>query len=253
MTHTITSGLGQQRGLSRRHFLQRSARTGVWLSCAPTASILAMDQAGAQTTAPTATQTAEIAPSSVLVRDGDVLFRASTPDTVSRLIAQFSPLSPAQWTHVGIVRVLPSAPEVPLVIHAMPERGVIVEPLDAFVSPEQAIDFALLRPSQAQWASDIAAQAQRYVGRPFDNEMRTSDEDRIYCTELVAKVWSAVAKHHAHGRGRPRLVRLSTVRVPLYAEPIVHPDGMFRDLLSKGDFILVGVGHAGRSTQRPTL
>lgn len=175
----------------------------------------------------------------IAVANGDVVFRVSAPDMVSRLIQEFSPIKPALWTHVGVIHV-PQGPHGSLshqasgaeVIHAMPEVGVIRQGLAAFAAPDQSQGLALLRPRQPQTAAQISINARTLVGLPFDNRMRLSDTHQIYCTQLIAMAWL--------GRARVQTSDISTLRVPMYPEPIIHPDSLYLDMLSSGEFSLLG-------------
>jgi len=161
---------------------------------------------------------------------GDVIYRASTPDTVSLLIQQFSPLPQALWTHVGIVLQSNNTlgQSVWHVLHALPEVGVSLDPLASFSDPSQARALAVLRPQSPSLAKQLVHTAMPHLGKPFDNAMRLSDTQTLYCTQLLALAWPR------HG------AVLSRIRVPMYSEPIIHPDGLWLDMLNSGDFKLLG-------------
>jgi len=172
------------------------------------------------------------APTDIALLSGDVIYRASAPDAVSLLIAQFSPLPQSLWTHVGIV-VQSSTTGQALwhVLHAMPDVGVALEPLASFTSSAQARELAVLRPQSPRLAQQLVHSAMAHLGKPFDNAMRWSDTDSLYCTQLLALAWP---KHSAHSAGSSR------IRVPMYSEPVLHPDSLWLDMLKSGDFKLLG-------------
>lgn len=208
---------------ARRLWLQRSAQIGL-LMCAGTSTCAAL----AWDESPSDQST------SVQVQDGDVIFRDCTPDETTKLIKQVSPVKPGRWTHVGVIRWRQGLDPTPAVIHASPERkSVIAEPMSEFIGPEQAQGFALLRPSHHPRSAQLSEQAQSFMGMPFDYEMRTSDLQTLYCTELVARAWVGSI-------GGRNVRNFATIRVATYPEPILHADALFAGLLGQGDFVLMG-------------
>jgi len=153
---------------------------------------------------------------------GDLAFRLGLPgDWITRAIVAHSPLPKGQWTHVGVVV---SGGANPLIVHAMPDLGVHVEPWIDFTSPRQAAATALLSMQDARLARRFALAAARHIGKRFDHRLAWSDDDRMYCTELAVKSLAAVGVE----------LEVPKIRVPFYREPVVHPDSLFESLVSSG-------------------
>lgn len=153
---------------------------------------------------------------------GDLAFRLGLPgDWITRAIVAYSPLSQARWTHVGVVV---SGGANPLIVHAMPDRGVHVESWSDFASPRQAAATALLSMQDARLARRFALAAARHIGKRFDHRLAWSDDDRMYCTELVVKSLAAVGAD----------LDVPKIRVPFYREPVLHPDSLFESLVASG-------------------
>jgi len=156
---------------------------------------------------------------------GDLAFRLGLPgDWITRAIVAYSPISQSQWTHVGVVV---GSGANPLIVHAMPDRGVHLESWSDFAGPHQAAATALLSMRDAQMSMRFALAAARHLGKRFDHRLAWSDDDKMYCTELVVKSLQSV------GIG----IDVAKIRVPFYREPVVHPDSLFSALLESGFFL----------------
>lgn len=153
------------------------------------------------------------------IRVGSIAFRLGLPDAVTRAIVAHSPLPPAQrkYSHAGIVAATGRH-----VIHALPRVGVHVSTIDEFVAESRDVAFLLPPPSARALA--IANAAASMLGAPFDDDLRLSESDALYCTELVA---CALKKTGV-------LVDPRLLRVPFFDEPVIHPDTLFLDLLAAG-------------------
>ena len=153
---------------------------------------------------------------------GDLAFRLGLPgDWITRAIVVHSPMPEGRWTHVGVVV---SGGANPLIIHAMPDLGVHVEQWSDFASPRQAAATALLSMQDARLARRFALAAASHLGKRFDHRLAWSDDDRMYCTELVVKSLGAVGVE----------LEVPKIRVPFYREPVVHPDSLFAALVYSG-------------------
>ena len=146
------------------------------------------------------------------LRPGDLVFRrgrGGVSDAIA--IASGSALA---WTHVGIV-VQPPSFAGPLVLHAIDGRGVVIDPPERFFSEIEASAGAVVR---LRGGAAAAQHALAYAGRPFDHSLAMSEQDRLYCTELVV-----VALRAAGVVIDPPLRRL-----PLVSEPVLMPDDLYR-------------------------
>jgi len=158
------------------------------------------------------------------MQPGDLAFRRGLPqDWITRAIVAHSPQRERQWTHVGVVV---SSGANPLIVHAMPERGVHLESWSDFASPHQAAATALLSVQDARMGRRFALAAAKHLGKRFDHRLAWSDDDRMYCTELVVKSLQAV------GVG----IDVAKIEVPFYRERVLHPDSLFSALLESGAF-----------------
>lgn len=114
-----------------------------------------------------------------------------------------------------------------MVVHAMPSEGerpggVLLEPLTAFLAPEVAADAAIKRLPLLNEAQRrvLLPTATTWLGRPFDQGLRYSDDSAFYCTELVLKLFMT-AGHDLHNQ--VELLRFFTVD-----EDIASPDALAR-------------------------
>ena len=86
-----------------------------------------------------------------------------------------------------------------LVAHSVPEEGeqaggVRLDPLEQFLAPDTAVDWAALR--LIEESNERAVASTRWVesmnGVPFDVTFDLSDEQSLYCTELVWRAYLEV-------------------------------------------------------------
>lgn len=161
---------------------------------------------------------------SVSHQAGDIIFRRAHFDEITFLIDRFSPNNPPVWTHVGIV--VPDQLGHPnFIVHAIIDEGVTFHTLGTFLDKNAGVRFACLRHPDPNTGVRIAQYAASLVGRVFDKNLIMSDEGKsIYCTELVE-----LAVYEAGIN-----VETQRIQVPLYREPIIHPDAQFAHLAQLG-------------------
>lgn len=127
------------------------------------------------------------------LRSGDLVFRRGRTMT-SRSVLAVDP-SP-RYSHVGLIRVGDGAVRV---VHALPPEGdgadaggIVVEPLDAFLSLPAASAAAIYRlragSAAAGEAAAEAAWGYALAAVPFDQGFDLRSDRALYCTELV---WAA--------------------------------------------------------------
>jgi hypothetical protein len=132
-------------------------------------------------------------PDGTIPREGDLLFRRGT-SPASRLVLELERSS--GYSHVGI---LTAADGDFAVLHVSvgeeepaPDR-VRQDPLPAFLAPDRAAAWALLRLREgADRAGPLAvAAARRYLEArtAFDPALDLEDDRRLYCTELVWRAY----------------------------------------------------------------
>lgn len=172
----------------------------------------------------------QLAPPSVELLDGDLVFRAGV-DAIGRMVLSYG--DRPRFSHVGmVVRVAGET----LVVHALPKTpgdggGVRVDRLGSFSSPLRASDvgyYRLERLTQEQ-RREIHRYLFERVGTPFDLRFEYSTDDSMYCTELVLKALARVGVEVASS--------LDTVRVIAMDEPAFSPDALrqsvqFQELVS---------------------
>lgn len=114
---------------------------------------------------------------------GDIVFRrgvGAVADTVA-VASTISSAGQARWTHVGIV-ARPTDGGPLYVIHAIDDRGVVADPPERFFSPAEASAGEVVRFEGGKQAAMIAI---GFVGRPFDGALSLTDEEHLYCSELI--------------------------------------------------------------------
>lgn len=155
------------------------------------------------------------------LKDGDLVFRRGR-DLMAHLILAKEQSS--RFSHVGMV-VFQGGQA--MVVHAMPAEddrpgGVLLEPLTVFLAPAVAADATIKRLPLLNEAQRrvLLLNATSWLGRPFDQELRYSDDSAFYCTELVLKLFKA-AGHDLYAQIEP--LRFFTVD-----EDIASPDALAR-------------------------
>ncbi|WP_448380345.1 YiiX/YebB-like N1pC/P60 family cysteine hydrolase [Gloeomargarita sp.] len=149
--------------------------------------------------------------------DGDLIFRTGS-DIISRAVLTQS--HAARFAHVGII--LKSESEL-VVVHALPgdhrsPGGVVLEPLRTFAAQDKAIAIGFYRVKHIN--SNIRNHVRNYslaqVGKPFDYRFLLSDDQQLYCTELVVKAFAEA--------GINLTTSLPKLRIMLMPEPVFPPD-----------------------------
>lgn len=153
------------------------------------------------------------------LQPGDIVFRRGVGVVADAVAAaSFSSSGRATWTHVGIV-AQPVAGGPLYVIHAIDDRGVVMDPPERFFSAAEASAGSFVRVEGGEGAARAAL---NFVGRPFDTLLTLSDQDALYCTELVS-----VAIRQA---GKPLEVPMR--KLPLN-DPAMFPDDLYRALVAQ--------------------
>lgn len=149
--------------------------------------------------------------------DGDLVFRTGR-DIMSRLI--LSQGDSSRFSHVGVILRRGSGV---VVVHALPQDGhspggVLVEPISVFASSDNASDIGFYRVKgvNANSRNNIREYVLRQVGKPFDDAFLLSEDEKLYCTELVLKAFAAAGNRVATSVPR--------IQIMLLAEPVMPPD-----------------------------
>lgn len=151
------------------------------------------------------------------LRDGDIIFRRGHDATSHAvLIADGT----SQFSHVGIVV---KRNGVAYVIHAVPSErpdridGVVMDTLSFFIEPARADAVAVYRVKNMEPATGgkVAQFAETMLGRPFDEKFDLSEQNRLYCTELV---WAAY-----RSQGISLISKPDVLYVPLLGEQFILP------------------------------
>jgi hypothetical protein len=127
-------------------------------------------------------------PPSLALRDGDLVFRRGN-DVLAGLV--LSRNQGARFSHVGMLVFVDGKPQV---VHATPSEpgsagGVHLDSLEAFASPELAVDVGFYRVKDLDAAGARVARefVLSQIGKPFDLQFEYADDAAQYCTELVLK------------------------------------------------------------------
>jgi uncharacterized protein YycO len=119
-------------------------------------------------------------------KDGDIVFQASRSS--QSLAIQTATSSP--YSHVGVILIRKGKPYV---LEAV--QPVRFTPLNAWLDHGENRHFVAKRAKQPLTRADIArlhSHAKDYLGKPYDLTFEWSD-DRIYCSELVWKLYKQAA------------------------------------------------------------
>jgi hypothetical protein len=155
------------------------------------------------------------------LHDGDIVFRRGH-DATSQAVLLADGTS--QFSHVGI---LVKREGVAYVIHAVPaERpgridGVVMDTLSFFADPARADAVAVYRVKDLKAAKGlkVAQFAENMLGRPFDEKFDLSEQNHLYCTELV---WAAY-----RSQGVLLISKPDVLHVPLLGEQFILPRTLF--------------------------
>lgn len=153
------------------------------------------------------------------LQDGDLVFRRGR-DAIADAVMAYS--EGARYSHVGAIVVRYGRP---FVIHAIPGEGsdpggVVEEPFAVFGSPAAAADLGVyrLRGLTKEQRASIVRYLESQRGKPFDLELRVSDDSEQYCTELVVAAMNAVGVLQGSS--------LRTIESGLMPEPVIPPEAL---------------------------
>lgn len=126
------------------------------------------------------------------LQDGDLIFRRGrSAESHVVLVAD----SKSEFSHVGIIYI---ENKTPYVIHAVPGENkcgkdyIKKEKLTDFLAPKKASEYSVYRSDFPETINKNAASfANHYYQekRVFDEKYDLSTDDKLYCTELILKVY----------------------------------------------------------------
>jgi len=131
-------------------------------------------------------------PEFIKLQSGDLIFRRGR-SAESHVVLLTDHKS--QFSHVGIIYV---ENLVPYVIHAVPGENkggpdfIKKEKLTTFLAPEKASTYSIYRSDYSEEINKSAALFANQLYRQkllFDNKYDLKTDDKLYCTELVLKVF----------------------------------------------------------------
>lgn len=122
------------------------------------------------------------------LRDGDIVFQETNSNQGKAVKAATN----SRWTHVGLVFFRDNKP---MVIEAV--QPVKITPLPQFIARSPKSFYAMrLKEADKHIDAETIRKAQQYgnslLGKNYDGQFRWSD-DRIYCSELVWKIYNKAA------------------------------------------------------------
>lgn len=124
-----------------------------------------------------------------LVEAGDLVFRRGG-GVASRAVLVAD--AGGTYSHVGVVV------EDGKVIHSVPEGGVKIEKLEEFFAPRAALRGAVMRVQVSlERVMELAAP---FEGTGFDHNYDLADSTKVYCTELVWRVFNRLGVDLTEGR-----------------------------------------------------
>jgi hypothetical protein len=153
------------------------------------------------------------------LQDVDLVFRRGR-DAIADAVMTYGKGS--RYSHVGAIVLRDGRP---FVIHAIPGEGsdpggVVEEPFPVFGSPAAAADLGVYRLTDL--TDEQRAGMVRYLeaqrGKPFDLELRASDDEAQYCTELVFRALEAGEV--------PSVGQIETIESGLMSEPVIAPEAL---------------------------
>ncbi|MDR1846795.1 MAG: hypothetical protein LBR17_01590 [Bacteroidales bacterium] len=129
----------------------------------------------------------------VSIKEGDLLFQANEPSQLTKAIegagVGYNGLT---FSHVGIICIDNSDTNV---IEAVPEKGVVITPLQKYLSQSAKkqdgtpfVYVARLLPEYENLIDDAITRAKSLEGKPYDSVF-LPDNDAYYCSELVYSVF----------------------------------------------------------------
>lgn len=124
---------------------------------------------------------------------GDLVFRRQS-GLMSEIARKLSP-NEKRFSHVGLVI---SGPKVITVIHSVSDEargvdGVVSEDIGTFLSESSDWSFYRVAMTLDQRAAlRLHSEKLLQANIPFDDNFDLSTDDRLYCTELVAKIFNSL-------------------------------------------------------------
>lgn len=162
-----------------------------------------------------------------LLRSGDLIFRRGRGLVSEAVIAAGQG---ARYSHVGLVLVKEN--EV-FVVHAAPkETGqgdgrVRRQPLHEFANAREAETVAIFRVRDETDTAlrPLEGMAEAVVGQPFDSDFNLDTEDRLYCTELVWRLYRQI--------GVELIGQFDHFSLPLFSRSVILPDSLITPRLTQ--------------------
>lgn len=141
----------------------------------------------------------------MLVKNGDLVFRKGI-SMVSRLVTTSDKES--IYSHIGLITIVDS---IAMVIHAVPGEPIIkgdldrvkIEPLIHFLSKIRASNALLMRSNISNdTLINTIREAKKYVDHHtlFDHDFKLETDDKVYCTELIYKIFLSQGIDLTEGR-----------------------------------------------------
>lgn len=126
----------------------------------------------------------------VVLRDGDILFRGNTSDSLSQAINDVTQTSEGtNYSHMGVVDI---EDDSVYVIHASSENGVVREPLKEFKSVKNKgkRDVVAYRVDSQIFVDfdDVLLAAEALIGEPY-NFTYILEDTGYYCSEFVYTIF----------------------------------------------------------------
>lgn len=154
-------------------------------------------------------------------QQADIVFRLGRTIQSSAIASQGA----GGYSHIGILIEVDSALQV---LHIEPSRQasekIKTETLPEFFSAEQAVAGCVVRHSGISEPSRAAiADYAKYLLNSdisFDHDYLLSDSSRMYCTELVERIYHRVGIS---------LAQEKKIRLPLAKEPVILPSAIYEN------------------------
>jgi hypothetical protein len=132
-----------------------------------------------------------------VVRDGDIIAR-DYEDPLSQAVKRFNRIDPS-YSHAGIIIIENG---YPFVYHVLPNRkynngNICRDSLKRFCAPSEINGYGIFRYQLPSGAVDVIKQqlrAWQAESIQFDPLFSYSSDDRLYCSEMVAKLIAKASK-----------------------------------------------------------
>ena len=154
-------------------------------------------------------------------RQADIVFRLGRTLQSDAIASQGA----GGYSHIGLLVEIDSALHV---VHIEPTRRgsekIKAEWLSAFFHPEQSAAGCVMRHSGVNDSLRVvlAGYIKQYLDSEisFDHDYQLSDSARMYCTELVERIYSHIGISLSQGK---------RVRLPLAKEPVILPSAVYEN------------------------